>query len=185
MNDGLYFEWLCDLVHVDNGFGTYYKLAYLLFDTEFKPMVGRDDNRALDGIQLREEYDEAFESQYDVYSDEFIESPCSMLELVIGLARRMEFELSGVEYEEDKTSTYFWELLENANLTTFDDDYFGSNDEGDVTEEIFDILDKINEREYSANGEGGFFPLKSPKADQRDVELWYQMQAYIYERYGV
>jgi hypothetical protein len=34
-------------------------------------------------------------------------------------------------------------------------------------------------RTYEPNGVGGFFPLENPNEDQREVELWYQMSAYV------
>jgi hypothetical protein len=37
-------------------------------------------------------------------------------------------------------------------------------------------------REYDPDGRGGLFPLDGTHANQREVELWYQMQAYIIER---
>ena len=141
-------------------------------------------NRALDGISIREEYD-SDDFDYDVYPDEFDDIPCSIMEMLIGVSRRMDFELSGVEYDSDKTATYFWELLENAGLTVYDDEYFENGDEGEITEEIEKILNRINDREFDASGKGGFFPLNSPTEDQRNVEIWYQMQAYIFETYGV
>jgi hypothetical protein len=33
------------------------------------------------------------------------------------------------------------------------------------------------------NGTGGLFPLKMPKVNQRRVEIWYQMSAFIEENF--
>ena len=46
-------------------------------------------------------------------------------------------------------------------------------------------LDGFINRQYEANGEGGLFPLKGVCEDQREVEIWYQMNAYLYEHHGV
>jgi hypothetical protein len=51
-------------------------------------------------------------------------------------------------------------------------------DEAHVTE----TLDRVIYRNYESNGHGGFFPLEDPDEDQRRVELWYQLNAYLNER---
>jgi hypothetical protein len=33
------------------------------------------------------------------------------------------------------------------------------------------------------SGLGGMFPLEDPREDQRAIEIWYQMMAYINENY--
>jgi hypothetical protein len=40
------------------------------------------------------------------------------------------------------------------------------------------------ERRYSYSGDGGLFPLDYPEEDQRGIEIWYQMSAYLAEREG-
>ncbi len=59
------------------------------------------------------------------------------------------------------------------------------------------ILDRMVERTYKRNGEGGLFPLRGPKCcgdvlieegvyplrDQRGVEIWYQMCDWMLENY--
>lgn len=47
------------------------------------------------------------------------------------------------------------------------------------------ILNRLNNRRYAYNGTGGLFPLVDAQEDQRLVELWYQLGAYInqYELY--
>jgi hypothetical protein len=85
------------------------------------------------------------------------------------LARRAEF------ITDDRAQDWFWEFLENLDLSGFDDSE--EIDPADVAE----ILDRFIWRTYNRNGEGGIFPLKNPRSDQRDVELWYQLAAYIRE----
>jgi hypothetical protein len=40
---------------------------------------------------------------------------------------------------------------------------------------------RLNRRLYTTSGYGGLFPLEEPKEDQRKVEIWYQMMAYLGE----
>jgi hypothetical protein len=44
---------------------------------------------------------------------------------------------------------------------------------------IEDILDIFVERKYDPNGYGGLFPLRCPKHDQREIEIWYQFNEYL------
>lgn len=71
---------------------------------------------------------------------------------------------------------WFWKILENAGLEKYTDEQF---DEW----KVYQILDDIVDRRYNRNGFGGLFPLRKPKKDQRKVELWYQMCAYLVENY--
>lgn len=92
-----------------------------------------------------------------------------MLELLIALAERFAFEING------RTDRCFWELMENLGL----EDY---NDSADIPEQKIDaILQEVIWRTYARTGRGGLFPLRRTGEDQREVELWYQLNAYILE----
>lgn len=56
-----------------------------------------------------------------------------------------------------------------------------SDDQKIPAEKIEKILDTVINRKYKRNGLGGFFPLKHADRDQRKVELWYQLNAYVLE----
>lgn len=137
----------------------------------FEWYVPNDDNRAEDGVDLRFEYLE------ETHNQMFILSDCSMLEMFIGLARRISFEL-GVP-----TDNCFWVLMENLNLNhrQFSDAFF-SDAEANI---VHDTMNTINTRTYEYDGTGGLFPIFDPNEDQRKVELWYQMSAFLTERYDL
>lgn len=167
-----YFQWLCELIHAGDGEVPYYILAKELHKIEFTWSVPNDDNRAFDGLRLRDEYGQ---------NSQYLDGPCSVLEMLIGLARRMDFELSKPDDDSDYTPKYFWEMIYNLRLIDYDDDqYVVLNRETPVRGVIRTLLD----REYCSTGYGGLFPLNYTDVDQRDVELWYQMNAYLEERYG-
>lgn len=167
-----YFAWLCELIHATDGEVPYLILAKELHKIEFTWSVPNDDNRASDGLKLRDEYSSR-DSQY-------LDGPCSMLEMLIGLSRRMDFELSKPDDDGDYTPKYFWEMIYNLGLVDYDDDrYVMLNRETPMRGVIRTLLD----REYCSTGYGGLFPLNYPDTDQRDVEIWYQMNAYLEERY--
>jgi hypothetical protein len=92
-----------------------------------------------------------------------------MLELLIGLSRRLSFVADGEPFD------WFWQLMENLGLEKY-------NDNTVIPEkEVDGILDEVIWRTYKRNGSGGLFPLRKATEDQRDVELWYQLSAYLLE----
>ena len=97
--------------------------------------------------------------------------------MLIALAQRLEFETALSKWEKS-TAQWFWVLINNLGLDTFTDENF---DMEAVQEKVQIFLD----RKYEKNGEGGLFPLKNPKEDQRRIEIWYQMSAYLFENYPI
>lgn len=179
-----YFQWLCEIVHADSMEKSYYILCNELFGFPFWYKNPRDANRASDGIQLRQDYATEIETLYDKkITDEFFlnESECTVFEMIIALAKRMNDELMTEDTEEDKTYKYFWEIIDNLGLAQFSDD----KADGSMSYRICKSLEDFNNRKYKKDGTGGMFPLKCPKKDQRKAEIWYQMQAYINEKYKI
>ena len=78
----------------------YHILMNELFEREFVPMLGRDDNRAADGLYLREEFGASTDSK-----------PCSILEMLIALAGRFDGN-SGFDPEEVWEN--FWNMMRNV-----------------------------------------------------------------------
>lgn len=167
-----YRDWLFDLIDKDSLSEDYTLLLRELFDTPFIWKVPNDDNRAFEGKNLRELFSDELNIEYNF---DYFPEYCSMLELIIGLSYRCE------SMSEEGLSDYrewFWTLLNNCGLSRFDDDsYFIVGENSTI------IINKLINRTYKRSGQGGFFPLKSTKKDQRKVELWYQMSAYLSELY--
>lgn len=176
-----YFNWLCELVHIDQIERSYWLLAKDMHRKEFIAYIDHDENRASDGIELREEYLRTVD--YNGYLD--MDRKCSVFEMLVALAQRMDFETTDPnDWHDtgDTTSYWFWEMIENLGLMEFDDSSYVEL-EGQTYVDW--ILDGFINRQYEANGEGGLFPLKGVCEDQREVEIWYQMNAYLYEHHGV
>lgn len=171
-----YFEWLCDLINVNTDTTSYWLLARDLFSKEFYSLVKHDENRGFDGLDLREEYCLI----YNEYEEDVCDSECTILEMLIALARRMNDEMYNPESGKNYTSRYFWEMINNLGLSLYSDDVYV---ELDGSFNCDNILTSFLDREYNQYGEGGLFPLNHPKEDQRKVEIWYQMQEYLKERY--
>lgn len=150
---------------------TYFYLFQQLHETIFVAIVPHDENRIADGRDLRYEYlAEHEDEQGDL---EWTRSPCSMLELLIVLSRQLSFEM------DDKAESWFWHLVQVLGFQQFND-----RDYNDLSqEEIATTLERVIWRTYEPNGEGGLFPLRNEERDQRKVELWYQLNAYLLEQF--
>lgn len=167
--DELYLEWLYDQVadtKMKSPIKTYWKLLRQLYTKEFVWFVPNDDNRIEDGKDLRYEFID--QAELDDVDLSWVDLGCSMLELLVGLARRMDFES-----ERFNISGAFWQLIDNLEIRADDTRRF--------PDKVNQALENVIYRTYDWNGHGGLFPLQHPAKDQRDVELWYQLSAYILE----
>lgn len=150
---------------------TYWSLFRHLYDTIFVAIVPHDENRVADAQDLRYEFLADCE---DVQGDpEWMRAPCTMFELLLILARQLAFEM------DDKQQMWFWHLMQVLDLEPFNDHEYDNQ----VQEVVTDTLERVVWRTYSPNGEGGLFPLRNPHQDQRQVELWYQLNAYLLEQF--
>lgn len=150
-----------------------------LHELIFKPTARNemDENRAMDGLQLRVQYME----RYGEGGSSTNRGPCTMLEFLVGLAKRMSF-LMGEENQPSKTQEYFWHLIKNLRLIKYDDERYSElNGEFFVDEAVQRVLD----RTYDANGNGGLFPTRTVMADQRSMDIWMQMQAWLNEHWRI
>lgn len=169
-----YLKRIIGLVYADksNQGGRYYhELMYYLYSREFywSEDIPMDRNRALDGIALREKYG---------YPGDVMDEPCSVLEMLIALACRIENQLMHNFDEGDRTAQWFWIMATNLGLNRLDDDNFDLD-----TADFF--VDRFLNREYNYNGEGGgLFVVENPRQDMRDVEIWYQVNWYLTEMDG-
>lgn len=171
--DEQYFKWLYHQVsslRLKNPARTYWSLLRQLFTKEYVWLVPNDDNRVEDGRDLRNE----FIIEYNLDTDpEWMSIGCSVLEMLIGLSRRLAFEAEG------ESRDWFWEMIENLDLVKYSDLYF--KQENNIRD-VDGVLESLIWRTYSYDGKGGLFPLQHPRHDQREVELWYQLSAYLLER---
>ena len=162
----MYLDWLKSQVEYFDG-PKHNCLLDNLYEFAYVPTIDRDRNRYYDGIELRDEYFKEFTDDPMI-----IDAQCSFLEFLIALARRMNYIYARID--EDRTADCFWMLVNNLRIN-FDDesDYFI----GDISAAV----DAVNTRSYQQDGTGGLFPLKHPRENQRNVEVWYQMNQYLNE----
>ncbi len=170
--DEQYFTWLYGQVasvKLKNSSRTHWSLARQLYTKEFIWLIPNDDNRLEDGKDLRHEFLEACE--IDILEPNWFVLGCSMLEMLIGLSQRLSFEADG------EPRVWFWHLIETVNLQRHNDRNYDNKAQRDIDE----TLDRIIWRTYRPDGRGGLFPLRKPTQDQREVEIWYQLNEYLVE----
>lgn len=171
-----YFDWMLDKVCVNQEYkeSSYHSLLLYLFNKDFIWILPMDSNRQEDGIDLRYRF-----GQEENYSDPMISSllddrPCSILEMMAALAIRCEEQYARDPDIGDRTSIWFWEMIDSLGLS-------------DMTEDRFDIyyveemVNRFLNRDYAPNGYGGLFTLKHPPENLKNVDIWYQMCYYLNE----
>ena len=170
--DEVYFTWLTDRVDFDFGRSngkTYVDLMGQLHSKEFVWVVPNDDNRLEDAMELRHQF---LNETGITNSGQLLMGvpPLSVLEVILGLSLRCAFNDGGTP------PSWAWRLIENLDLHNMSDPLTRRKQE-----QIDDILENLIWRNYEPDGTGGLFPLTHPNNDQREVEIWYQMNAYIDE----
>ena len=167
-----YFEWIFE-VTCGKRYAkliSYRKLLMYLHDREFVYSIPRDGNRADDGINLRRRF--ALAHGYDDDITYYLHGPCSVLEMMVALAKRCEESLMDNAERGDRTGQWFWGMISNLGLGSMTDDEF---DKGYV-EEVINIF--LN-REYEPDGKGGLFTVKHCEYDLRTIEIWIQLCWYL------
>ncbi len=175
----LYFEWLYSQIEKRDS-SNLEKFILELHSYPFFCHVPNDDNRVEEGIELRHKF--ADEKKVKL-SEDFLSGPCTLLEMLVALADRMDFIL----FDPSKGSRswlWFWLFIDNLKLRKYTND---DREEDISRKKNFNrvVLKKFLRRDYLANGTGGLFPLDNPSSDQREIEIWYQMAAYINENYEI
>lgn len=173
--DDQYLEWLyaqIASINAPRGSQTYWTFTKQLFHKEFVWFVPNDDNRVEDGKYLRHDFLNKTGSEY--MDEDWMGIGCSMMEMLVALSRRLAFESDGM------VSDWFWKLISNMGFETYDvtDARYPPSTERKVDK----ALDRVIFRTYNYDGSGGgLFPLRLAEQDQRKVEIWYQLNAYLVE----
>lgn len=162
-----YLEWLSKKAIPDQDLRlSYQKLLFALYEKEFTWVIKNDGNRSYDGEKLR-----------FIFTDETgircqNTGACNVLEMMIALAIRCDFEFMWDPDEGDRSSQWFWCMLENLGVSYMDDWNFNQND-------FDDILDCFLSRKYDKDGYGSLFYVDGSTINMRKYEIWYQMNYWI------
>lgn len=176
-----YFEWLTSMVDPFSSRGNHGRFFTILQNMVYVPVMELDNNRVSDGIGLRDVYVRNYDIHVD--SDLLIDSPCSVLEFLVALASRMNYIYS--QTSENCTYEMFWDMMSNIGF-----DYYATTDDSfalrpETESELKNAIEAVIYRKYSPDGSGNLFKIENPKHDQRDVEVWYQMNQYLIEKMGI
>lgn len=169
-----YFCWLYDIACAKRYSKdiSYRKLLRRLHSTSFEYIIKKDKARALDGEDLRYR----FANESDIGSVDLIiecfDYPCTVLEMIVALAVRCEETIMDDPAFGDRTTQWFWNMVNNLGLGNMNDNRY---DEEYVDERINNFL----QRNYDPNGRGGLFTIKECEYDLRRVEIWTIMLWYL------
>lgn len=167
-----YLEWLSEqAIPNEEQRDSYQKLMLALYSEEFYWSVEHDENRAEDGEQLRSVY----EDETGLYCEK--DGPCSVLEMMLALAMDCE---EFIMYDPDlgnRTSIWFWDMIDNLGLSALDDWSFN-------VDEFDRIMRVFLDRKYDRDGYGGPFFVEGFDKNMRKIELWYQLNYYLKSRYS-
>lgn len=167
-----YFDWL-SMIAVPDGYKRcdYQKLLNALMDTEFWWVVPRDRNRAEDGLELRELYEEETGEGCE------FGGPCSILEMLLALAIRCNDEIMYDPDDPKRADKWFWMMIENLELDRFVNEKFDR-------EAVRDILEAFCGRKVDKKVSTWLFPIPKMSTSYRKMELWYQMNYYLKWRFS-
>lgn len=165
-----YFDWLINLVTTSSYRKSYRSLLLELFDIPFTYIKEIAPNDV-----YRMEAGSALQFEYMSITGDHVSRPCSVLEMMIALARKCE-NISGCI----DCIGWFWMMIDNLGLDSMYERHFRAD-------YVRAVIARFLERKYSPNGSGSLFYIPGTSEDLRQVEIWYQMcwyQNYILEKEG-
>ncbi len=177
-----YFDWMISLI--DGGRPrrrSYDILLSALYNIEYISFLPMDANRMADGMALRRIFE--YETGIQFFSEEEKREPCSMLEMMVALARRCEISIMDDPDEGDRTGLWFWNMIRSLGLIEFTDTKYKANMEY-ATNCVSSNIDSFLNQSYEYNGSGGLYTVKNPPDDMRKQEIWTQMHWFLNENYN-
>lgn len=151
----------------------YDRLFESLHGMDFIYCLDRDENREVDGLDLRDQYE--IPSIYREYDKDFYNKKCSVMEMLVALAIRVDDDIVG-DPGEEHPEEFFMEMIKNLGLGAHKDNRFRKAD-------VECIIYRWMRRKFRSNGEESPFPVRDDPRDQRDLEIWDQVNSYINENY--
>lgn len=176
-----YFDWMYSSANTDpygNFHSEYQGLLHYLNNVAFNYYIPMDANRESDGISLRYHFGYEKGIQSSEITDILDDRPCSLLEMMVALCRRMETMIGNDPDYGNRTYIWFHTMLESMGLEDLTDRYF------DEDEAEYRVGICLSGR-YEPNGKGGFFTLSNPSTDLRGVEIWNQAMWFLNEYTGL
>ena len=173
-----YFDWLCIQVNGEDPQQSYIQMLGVLFNHTYRYSMDLDRDRGEDGKTLRCEFLQETYISGDVDETRWMLKPCSVLEMLVALAIRIDRDVLG-EGDRCDPTRWFWEMIRNLGIMIPDGYFRGEED----SERIHEIVDRWLSRMYCADGTGGIFPIPGTENDQRETLIWYQMHEYLIKNF--
>ncbi len=168
-----YYDWICDIIcETKPKQLKYNKLLTYLNTVDFDYIIGRDGNRAEDGMDLRYRFGYENAIEQPAIADILDDRPCSVLEMMVALSLRCEENIMSDIDVGNRTGYWFWNMIKSMGLYSMTDEYFDETEAGI-------IVDRFLNRSYYPNGKGGLFTIPHIEKDLRNIEIWYQMLWYL------
>ena len=163
-----YYIWLIDQIDFDSH-SNYSKLLEYLHNKNYIFENPMDENRLEDGLSLRYNFEDC--TDYQDYSS--LIRPCSVLEMLIAFAARINVDVMDNAYS---TAHWFWIMLDNLGLKDCTDEEF----DPEIVENVLNKWLKHDESLTKSKIKSGIFTRKSGKNGQDE---WALMQTWIAEHY--
>ena len=159
-----YYDWLYKIVcgEWEPRNLSFHRLLMYLFNRDYIPACEMDVCRATDGINLRYRFASENNIPYGKIDAVFQGVPCSMLEMMVALAIRIEEHIMEDRSMGNRVGQWFWSMV--------------------VSEERAEpILARFMDRDYQPNGAGGLFTITRTSIDMRTIDIWYQLMSWLNE----
>lgn len=174
LTDSDYFDYLLGKIFRSrNDMAIYTPLCMLLFTTKFSYLIPMDENRNIDGLNLREEY---FQETGRSIEFGLAKDTSSVFEVMVSLAEYC----NRVMYISSDDFTWFWfgQMLENLGLDKYTSSRFH---EENVANDVIIRIRIFLMRQYDYYGHGNLFTVQRPMEDMRCVDIATQMGWYLRE----
>ncbi len=164
---------------VEPGGKEHSELLSIMFNMDYHYDNCMDENRAADGMKLREDYLAACNNDAKVRVAINVHS-ISVFEVLLALAQRIEDDVMQEDELGDRSPMWFWSMIRNVGLY----DCTNSSDRINDGLKIFNTLQTALSRDFDECGHGGFFPVEYPPSDMRDSDLWGQAMCWLVENFS-
>lgn len=169
----LYFNWLVNAVVTKEEREQYSMVLMRLFEYEFISYSEYDDNLKENCLLLRDEYcnfSKTAEKLCEIYGD--LDFYPTILEVMVYLASRIETTIMSNSDYGDRTSLWFWMMMESLGLIKYDNLHY---DESKISQK----LENFVERQYEKDGYGGLFTVENRRTDARQTDIWTQAMDFV------
>lgn len=163
-----YLQWLFRFI---GDFSGYSKLLEYLYQVDYVWIIPMDENRASDGLNLRNRFCDIYHLDASQLNDIFGSKPCSMLEMMIALAIRIEDDFMGTE-NNNNIPRWFWSMIHSLGLQFCRDDSF-------TQEKVDSVILQFIEHKYGQDGRGSLFCVPMHNVDFRNLQIWDQMNYWL------